>query len=313
MDFRRLRFFVRAVDLGSISRTAEALAITQPALSQQISSLEQELGTVLLRRSHLGVTPTEAGLVFYRHAQSLLHQFDIARKAVLSAGNALAGSVSVGLPTSIAVMLAVPLLVEMRRSFPGIALRVVEGLSGSLHEATVNGRIDLSVLFLAGATRGLTVCPVMVEDMFFVTVPAIDPFRGAAGDLALEQATRCPLVLPSTTHGMRILIERHCARLGLVPQIIAELDSLPALHGAVAAGVGSTIFSWAATRSPSLAPDAIIRSLAAPNFTRTVSVCRGDSTPSNEVLDTTQDVLLGLIRKLVGSGEWRGCRLLAAA
>jgi DNA-binding transcriptional LysR family regulator len=74
MELRQLRYFVRIVDLGSLSKAAADLFVAQPALSKQIAALEAELKATLLVRSPRGVTPTEAGQAFYRQAQSVLRQ-----------------------------------------------------------------------------------------------------------------------------------------------------------------------------------------------------------------------------------------------
>ena len=99
MELRQLRYFVRIVELGSMSRAALDLDMVQSALSQQVSRLESELSTRLLQRTPRGVVPTEAGVAFFREAQLTLRH---AEQAVRSAQQArLSGSVSVGPTPSI--------------------------------------------------------------------------------------------------------------------------------------------------------------------------------------------------------------------
>ena len=76
MNIRRLRYFLKIIDVGSLTGAAEVLHIAQPALSQQLSTLEAEFKQRLVIRSKQGVTPTTAGLVLYRHAQTILRQLD---------------------------------------------------------------------------------------------------------------------------------------------------------------------------------------------------------------------------------------------
>lgn len=68
MNFRRLKYFVKIVDIGSLTQAAEVLHIAQPALSQQVATLEGELNQQLLIRTKRGVTPTGAGKILYTHA-----------------------------------------------------------------------------------------------------------------------------------------------------------------------------------------------------------------------------------------------------
>ena len=81
MELRQLRYFVRVLELGSISRAALDLALVQSALSQQISRLEGELSTRLLQRTSKGVVATEAGMAFFREAQLTLRHADQAVRA----------------------------------------------------------------------------------------------------------------------------------------------------------------------------------------------------------------------------------------
>src|SRR6266702_1034469 len=76
VNLRRLKYFVKIVDIGSLTQAAEVLYIAQPALSQQLATLEGEVRQQLLVRTKRGVTPTEAGKVLYRHAQLILRQCD---------------------------------------------------------------------------------------------------------------------------------------------------------------------------------------------------------------------------------------------
>ena len=82
MELRQLRYYVAIVDHGSLSRAATVLHVAQPALTQQLRQLEQELGAQLLHRSAQGVLCTDAGKVFYEHAQAILKQVGDARSAV---------------------------------------------------------------------------------------------------------------------------------------------------------------------------------------------------------------------------------------
>src|SRR5215207_7490249 len=121
VNLRRLKYFVKIVDIGSLTQAAEVLFIAQPALSQQLATLEGEVRQQLLVRTKRGVTPTEAGMVLYRHAQLILRQCDQAQSDMQAAGRGLSGSVSIGLaPGTVAAGLALPLLRLLRARHPGI-------------------------------------------------------------------------------------------------------------------------------------------------------------------------------------------------
>src|ERR1700720_637258 len=110
LDIQHLRYFVSVVDMGSLSKAAGALSISQPSLSQRVSAMEYQLGVPLLLRSAAGVSPTDAGLTLYRHARIVIRQMQEMEVDVVSEGGGAVGQVAVGLPTSIAAVLAAPLV-----------------------------------------------------------------------------------------------------------------------------------------------------------------------------------------------------------
>src|SRR3954471_14327235 len=168
MELRQLRYFVSIVDHGSLSRAALVLHVAQPALTQQLRQLEEELGAQLLHRSAKGVLSTDAGKVFYEHAQAILKQVADARSAVAQSTDRPSGSVTLGLPHSISGALALPLLTAARASYPEITLQLTEEISGNLSEQLKSGRLNLAVLFDDGQLGAFAGTPLVDEDLMFI-------------------------------------------------------------------------------------------------------------------------------------------------
>src|ERR1700742_2604812 len=100
MQFRHLRYFVKIVEAGSFSRAATTIHVAQPALSQQIGELEEQLGLSLLHRSARGVRPTAAGEVLYREASSILRLMEQLPGVVRSSSGETEGSVALGMSST---------------------------------------------------------------------------------------------------------------------------------------------------------------------------------------------------------------------
>jgi LysR family transcriptional regulator, nitrogen assimilation regulatory protein len=147
MEIRQLECFIRVVEQGGFTRAGIALNMAQPALSRQVRALEDELGTPLLKRHGRGAEPTEAGRVFLEHAYGVLRQVAQAKEAVSQAGAPLAGQCCVGLPPSVARLLAVPVVAAMRCAAPKAKLTLSEGLSSRLVEWILAGRLDVALAF----------------------------------------------------------------------------------------------------------------------------------------------------------------------
>ena len=170
VNLRRLQYFVKIVDIGSLTHAADVLHVAQPALSQQLATLEGEVRQQLLLRTKSGVVPTEAGKVLYRHAQLILRQCEQARADMNAAAKNISGAVAVGLaPGTAAAGLALPLLRTVRTRHPGILLYLNETYGTTLSELVMNGRMDLAVLYGGKtAVHGLTFLPLLREQLYVV-------------------------------------------------------------------------------------------------------------------------------------------------
>lgn len=241
MDLRQLRYFAQIVECGSLSKASRQLFIAQPALSQQLSKLEEEVGKPLFNRSSKGVTPTENGLALYNHARFMLRQLDQALSIARQDSVGVQGMVSVGLPATTVAALGLALVRRVRERFPGILLNVVEGMSGHLGQMIRMGQLDMAVLFANDVAPDLTLEPLLEEELFVMLPkgsPLVAPERTS---LTIEEAAALPLILPTGTHGLRRRIAAEFEKRNLQAHIVAEIDSLALLMSCVHDGIGATI------------------------------------------------------------------------
>lgn len=240
METRRLQTFVRIVDIGSLTRAAEALHVAQPALSQQINALEAELGQKLLIRSKQGVVPTAAGEALYRHAQVILRQVADALADVGVSGRELTGQVSVGLaPYSVASLTVLPLLSAVRGQYPGVRLRISDNFGAVLSEAMTSGRLDMAILYDTDPIPGVTLERLLTDDLA-VLFPAGSELP-ASGTLDVADLAHISLMLPASVHTIHRSVLAACAAAGVEPRIVAELESVALMGRAVRSGLGATI------------------------------------------------------------------------
>src|SRR5689334_15400124 len=168
MDLKQLEYFVRVAELGSFTRAAVELDVAQPALSRQVRLLEVELRQTLLLRNGRGAVPTEAGQILLEHGRGILHQVQRARADLGRLRGGLSGRVALGVPSSVARVLAVPLTRAIRAAAPEAQLSISEGLSAALQDGLASGRLDIAVLYNAQPSRELDVTPMMEEELLLV-------------------------------------------------------------------------------------------------------------------------------------------------
>ncbi|HEY0823431.1 MAG TPA: LysR substrate-binding domain-containing protein [Ramlibacter sp.] len=306
MELRQLRYFVRVVELGSMSRAAIELDVVQSALSQQIARLEGELATRLLQRSSKGVAPTEAGLAFFREAQLALRHADEAARAAQQAR--LSGSVSVGLAPTTASVLGLPLMQAVRERYPDVRLHMVESLSGHL-SAMLNARqLDLAVLFDTDPGRRWSVTPLVEEKLFLIRTRAAGR-PALPARIRLAQVAELPLILPSGPHGLRSTLDAAFSGRQLRRVLPIEIDSLAMLMDAVRAGLGSTIQPGAAlARFPDAGQAFEVAEIADARVRRLNSLCSLSDDELSPAALAVRVALADCARSLVEAGQWAGAR-----
>ncbi len=307
MELRQLRYFVRIVDMGSLSRASGVLHVAQSALSQQVAALEAELGQVLLTRNTRGIAPTEAGHTLYRHAQAMLKQADDARAAVAQAGSAPSGRIEIGIPLSLAAPLALPIFEAVRAQYPKIQLLIHEELSGTILEWVKNGRLGMGLVFDDGQLDGTQATPLIEERLFLVLHPKSPLARRKL--LALKEVAALELVMPSAGHGVRDRIERTLARAGLPPaRVVAEMNSLTMMKQAAEARLGATILSWPSVEAEVAQQRLAAIEIARPAITRVAALCLSASAPRSRAGDCVLAVAREAIAQVIRRAPWRGVR-----
>lgn len=237
METRRLQYFIEICKVGSLTRAAARLELSQAALSQQVAILETEFKTRLLDRSRTGVKATPAGEMLLREAQIILRQVDQARSAVTAQSGQVSGAVSVGFTAGAGALFAVPLVQQIRRLYPQIRLHILEGLTGELTERIINGQLDLATLLRNETRAGVRSSSMFKEELFLISPASF----GLAEGVQLAQLEALRVLLPSSRHTLRALYDAMFRQAEITPNIVAEIDSVSMIRAAVLAGIGATI------------------------------------------------------------------------
>jgi len=296
VDTRKLEYFVRIVDSGSITKAAASLHVAQPALSQQVSSLEKDLRQRLLIRSKQGVEPTAAGHTLYRHAQTILRLVEQARLDVAASGAAPSGRVSIAIaPYSMVSRLAPEIVREVAERYPDIVLHLTEIFGGVLSEAIKNGKLDMALIYEPGPVRGVQFTTMVVEDLHLVA--RADLQVGDGESVTLAEVAAQPLFLPERIHTLRQVVDKGLASLDLPLHLAGEVESVPALGRLIAAGLGSTILPRSA--ADALFPDEgfqVLR-IVDPALQCKIALC----TAEHEPLSESASAVLIIIREMIRS------------
>ena len=309
VNFKTLKSFVTAVDSMSLSAAANSLHIAQPALSQQIAALESHFKQRLLIRSNAGVTPTVAGRELYRHAVLILSHLEQAEVEVARKANVVTGTVAVGLATySTTSTLSTALLKAVRREYPDVNLFINDNFGLVLSEMVMTGRMDMAIIYAPAQMKGMTLQPILIEDLYFIAPPGTKLPAGGNDTIPLAALADMDLLLPGRTHLLRRLIDNAFAQARIKPRVTAEIESAATLREAIEANLGATILPWAIAGTFAGMAQPVVRRVVEPTIQTTVSLCVSDHLPMSDPALAVRDILDKLVRELVESGRCVGIR-----
>ncbi|UOM36586.1 LysR family transcriptional regulator [Acuticoccus sp. I52.16.1] len=280
MEVDGLRYFVRTVELASISRAAQSLGLSQPAVSRQIRRLEDELGQPLLVRTGRGVRPTTSGHRLALEAALILADLDAIGEALRDEA-APSGTVSLALPVSVGDSLLPRILSIVDARFPELKLRVIEALSPVSADLVRSRSADYAIIYAGADVSGLASEPLVEEPLCFVSARDAPVADGA--DLAAVQ--RIKLILPGPSSGLRRILDAQTARLGLKLAVAVELDSVSAIKKLVAAGLGHSILPAFSVAPEVAAGLLVVQPILRPRLTRTLALAHlAVRPPSREMM-----------------------------
>jgi len=240
MDLRQLEYFVAVARHRHFTRAAEALYVTQPALSQQIRRLEQELGLQLLARTPQGVEVTAAGQDLLARAEAILGDVAAARSAMDEHAGVLRGSVRVAAAAGEALRLPAE-LAAFHREHPGVRIALRQGSPREVEDLVRRGAADLAVVALDAAPEGLDATPLPAEPLRLIGAPG-----AFEGTVAIAELRAIPLILAERGTALREAVNAACEAAGFGPIPPFEVGDPVTARFLAAAGLGASVVpaSW---------------------------------------------------------------------
>ncbi len=282
MDFDQLETFLEVARLSSFSRAAERRFRTQPAISSQIRSLEEEVGAKLLDRSGGKVALTGAGKVFQKYAEEAIEQRRVMLLTLAEMHRVPRGEIVVSANEGTCLHILPEVFSEFKRQYPSVAVNVLRSEHNKILEFIIDNSCDFGVVSLPVSDKRLTVVPIHRDDLVVITA-AEHPLAGRKS-VSIADVVEYPLLLPKfgrTRDALESLF--HDQR--LKPTISMELDSSELLKRFVAADVGIGFIPRSNVSEDLRAGTLAVLSLAGANIPRDLAlVFRKDKALSRAAL-----------------------------
>ncbi|HEY4202711.1 MAG TPA: LysR family transcriptional regulator [Devosiaceae bacterium] len=243
MNLRQLRYFVKVVEEGNISRAAKLLYVAQPSLGVHIGHLEAELGVQLLLRHSRGVTPTDAGRLLHERAIDILQRVDAIKREIRADADSEGRPFVVGFPPSTMNLLGPDLLAVAGQYAPEILLELVEDRSQALVEAldSGEGHIDVAIGYNVEESPKLMRTPIFEEELLYVASPA---FFNDAAPVQLSEILKGKLAIAGGRGIIRELVRGEADRLSQPLDLAFRVQSPSTLKALLLKGGVSSIMPY---------------------------------------------------------------------
>lgn len=252
MTLRHMRIFQKIYETQSVTRAAEALHMTQPAVTRALQELEKYYGLRLFERLNRRLTVTEAGRRMYDYALHLTETFDTMEKSLRDWERQ--GVLRVGASVSLGCSLLPQLARTFQEEHPGVEVRVRIANGELLRRDLLENRLDLALLEGEENGADLMLTPFAAGEMALIVPPGHPLAR--AGGATLAQAAAYPLLLRETGSATRRFLDQLLMSRGLAVQPVWESASTQALLSAVREELGITLVPWALARQTVLRGEA---------------------------------------------------------
>lgn len=281
MEIQQLRYFAAVVRLKNFSRAAEQCHVSQPSLSQQIMKLEEELGERLLERTRREAKLTEAGRLFLPHAERVLGELELGRDKVSGVGGVVRGRIMLGVIPTVAPYYLPGVMRAFGKVHPEIQVSVTEATTSELVRAVQAGELDLAMVSLPVAARGVAAVEVFTEALWL----ALPKGHALAKreTVKISELSEEPFMLLQDGHCLAGQSLEFCAMRGFAPKVTFRSAQMETIQAFVAAGMGVSMVPAMARRGGA---GVIYRALSGKTPERKIGFIHAEERPVTQAVKT---------------------------
>lgn len=240
MNINQLETLVTISKTMSFRKAGELLNLTQPAVSAQIKSLEEEFGTVLVDRNQ-PVTLTDSGTIFLHHAERILQTVEDLKQKLDDLNHTPQGNIHLGTTTSIAMQFLPRVLSYFQNQYPLIKTTIHSMTSSQIMTSVDNGNLDIGIGYLFEKHPGLETS-ILYYDTFELVVSPQHPLSGLS-HTTVEALKDIPFIMLSPETAGRRFVDQIFQRYSIEPPIVMELSSSEEVKRMVELNLGAAIIS----------------------------------------------------------------------
>ncbi|MFS0635372.1 LysR family transcriptional regulator [Mesobacillus foraminis] len=239
LELRQLQTFLEVAKHKSITKAAEALHISQPALSKSIKALEEDLGMTLIVRTNKTSDLTDAGMVVVEYAQRMTALMDELTTTLNDMTNLARGQINIGLPPFIGSLFFPKVMAEFHKTFPNIEINITEYGGARVVKSVEDGEFELGVVVLPVSEEDFNVFPIVEEEMKLLVHQ--DHEFASREQVDIKDLTEEEIIFYNEEFALHQILRTHFITAGFEPKILFKSSQWDFMSEMVAANLGITI------------------------------------------------------------------------
>ncbi|MCV3200725.1 MULTISPECIES: LysR family transcriptional regulator [Bacillus amyloliquefaciens group] len=239
MEWEQLEYFQTLARIQHVTKAAEKLSITQPALSRSIVRLENHLGVPLFDRQGRSIKLNKYGEIFLKRVESMIQEYTEGKEEIQSLLKPDQGEVSLGFLHTLGTTIVPNLIGTFKDHYPKVQFQLNQSHSNLLLDKLKSGELDLCLLASFPAESNIMWKPLWKEELFLF-LPK-NHVLAARGDITLNEIANEPFVLMKEGFALRVTLDHIFEQVHITPNIVFEGEEATTIAGFVAAGLGVSI------------------------------------------------------------------------
>lgn len=242
VEYKNLTYILKVYECESITKAAEQLYISQPALSNYINKVEKELGAKIFDRTTKPISLTAAGQLYIQTAKEVMSLLSSLEDGIQKINTYQMGKISVGIPSTRGSYMLPHILPAFSEKYPGISVEVVEGNSQYLLKCLQEHLVDFIIVPTLGDFSQYQVYPIYTEELFLIVSPN-HQLKNISRDCitSFKELSELPFILLKKGQGIRNAVDTLFEQYQVTPPVVLETTRNETAYRLATAGVGACI------------------------------------------------------------------------
>jgi LysR family transcriptional regulator, transcription activator of glutamate synthase operon len=239
MEWHQINYFQTVAKVQHITRAAEQLSISQPALSRSIAKLEEELGVQLFDRKGRNIYLNRYGKIFLNRVEQSIKQIEIGKQEIWDEIHPDSGTISLSFLPSLGISVVPEMISSYQKKNPNVKFQLNQASNRQIVDQLKSRKVDLALITLLQEDKEVICRPLITEELFLIV--SIDHWLADYDEIDLKMVKNEPFISFKKVNELQTIINHLCEKAGFTPDVVFEGEEIGTVSGLVGAKLGVSL------------------------------------------------------------------------